>query len=402
MRLIRREHLLSKVLRVMGTPDIKVITGIRRSGKSKLLEAVMDHVRETDPSANIIHVNFNLPEFDSLRTYRALYDHVLSCHKEGVRNLVFIDEVQNCVGFERAVNGLHARELFDIFITGSNAFLLSSDLATLFTGRVFSIHVYPFSFAEFLTYHGLTDLPQALNLYLRFGGMSGSYGYETDEEKYGYLSEVFNTLILRDVRQKYRINNPLALDRLANFMLDNIANLTSPSSLVSELARNGVAISNKTVAKYLEYLCQSFLLYKFPRYDIRGKKHLASSDKYYLADHAFRPAILGSKSRDSGRMLENIVAIELKRRGYEVYVGVLYKKEIDFVAIRRSEKLYIQVADNISEPETFSRELAPLLQIRDAYPKFILARTSDHGGLYEGVRLLDIATWAADRDLHWM
>ena len=308
---------------------------------------------------------------------------------------MLVDEVQMCPNFELVINSLHAQGKFDIYITGSNAFLLSSDLATLFTGRTFEIHVYPFSFREFIQYYELSDRDKACDRYLREGGMSGSYLYRNETAKYDYIADVFDTLIVRDIRQKYRIRNTVLMDRIVDFLMDNVSNLTSIRKIAEILTNKKDKINHKTVGSYLEYLCNAFAFYKVRRYDIHGKKYLASSDKYYLSDHTFRYAKLGTRNLDRGRMIENIVAIELLRRGYEVYVGMLYKKEIDFVAIRHSEKIYIQVSDNISNENTFEREVDPLLQIRDAYPKMLLARTREDEYQYEGIRIVDVADWLA-------
>ena len=348
---------------------------------------------EQNGNANIIHINFNLTQYEALQEYHALHDYIEEQYDSAKDNFVLIDEIQMCSQFELAVNSLHASERYDIYITGSNAFLLSSDLATLFTGRTFEIKVYPFSFQEFVTYHGLDDPYTALERYMREGGMAGSYLYKNQEDKYTYIGEVFDTLILRDIRQKYNIRNQTLMDSVVDFLMDNIANLTSARNITEVLHKNKDTINHKTVGKYLEYLCNAFAFYKIRRYDIRGKKYLATNHKYYLSDHAFRYAKLGTKNLDHGRLLENIVAMELLRRGYEVYVGVLYKKEIDFVAIKRNEKLYIQVSDNISDGDTFAREVAPLLQIKDAYPKMVLARTRYEEYQYEGIRVIDIADW---------
>ena len=377
----------------MGTPDIKVITGVRRSGKSKLLEAFRDYVAEHVAHANMIHINFNLTEFEKYKDYHVLHDDIEKAYKSGCENFVFIDEVQMCPHFELAINSLHAMEKFDIYITGSNAFLLSSDLATLFTGRTYEIKVYPFSFTEFKKYFDLEDNRLAFERYSKEGGMAGSYLYQEPEAKYDYIRDVFDTLIVRDIRQKYKIRHPALMDRIVDYLMDNISNLTSARNIADVLTRQQETINHKTMGSYLAYLCQAFAFYQFRRYDIRGKKYLSSHDKYYLSDHAFRYAKLGTRNMDYGRVLENIVAMELLRRGYEVYVGVLYKKEIDFVAIRRSEKIYIQVADNISDEKTFAREVTPLLQIKDAYPKIVIAKTGNETYQYEGIQIIDIADW---------
>lgn len=393
MKLIERKQYLDKLINVIGTPDIKVITGVRRSGKSKLLEAFKDYVEAEVSDCNIVHINFNLPEYDHLLAYRPLYDYVKTQYIKGKQNFVLIDEVQMCVDFEKAINGLHATEKFDIYITGSNAFLLSSDLATLFTGRTFEIKVFPFSFSEYMQYFGHNDKYAAIDRYMMEGGMAGSYLYKDQEARYDYIADVFDTLIVRDIRRKYKIRNMQLMDRLVDFLMDNISNLTSARSIKNAFSSAQEKVNHVTISSYLQYLCNAFAFYKIRRYDIKGKKYLSSNDKYYLSDHTFRYAKLGTKNMDYGRILENIVAIELLRRGYEVYVGVFYKKEIDFVAIKRNEKIYIQVSDNISDEKTFEREVSPLLQIRDAYPKMVIARTRHDEYQYEGIRIVDIADW---------
>lgn len=396
MKLIERKQYLKKMINVIGTPDIKMLTGVRRSGKSKLLEAFMDYIMKNISNANIIHINFNLSKYDNLKEYKALNEYIETNYVDGKDNFVLIDEIQMCNKFELCINNLHATEMYDIYITGSNAFLLSSDLATLFTGRTFEIKVYPFSFSEYVNYFGLTDNYTAFDSYMLEGGMAGSYLYKEQEDKYEYIENVFDTLILRDIRQKYNIKNPALMDRISQFLMDNVSNLTSARNITDTLISNKDKINHKTVSNYLSYLCNAFAFYKFCRYDIKGKKYLASNDKYYLSDHTFRYAKLGTKNLDNGRVIENIVAIELLRRGYEVYVGVLYKKEIDFVAIKRNEKIYIQVSDNITPPDTFNREVESLLKIRDAYPKMIIARTRNPEYQYEGIKIVDVADWLLD------
>lgn len=397
MKLIKREYYLNKMIDVIDTPDIKVLTGVRRSGKSKLLEAFKDYIIQNISDANIIHINFNLSKYDELKEYKSLNQYIEANYVEKKHNFVLIDEIQMCNGFELCINDLHAKEIYDIYITGSNAFLLSSDLATLFTGRTFEIKVYPFSFDEYVNYYELTDKYSAFDKFMIEGGMAGSYLYKNQEDKYEYIENVFDTLILRDIRQKFNIKNISLMDKISQFLMDNISNLTSARSITDTLTSNKDKINHKTVGAYLSYLCNAFAFYKFRRYDIKGKKYLISNDKYYLSDHIFRYAKLGTKNLDNGRILENIVAMELLRRGYEVYVGVLYKKEIDFVALKRNEKIYIQVSDNITHHDTFAREIEPLLKIKDAYPKMIIARTRNPEYQYEGVKIIDISDWLLDK-----
>lgn len=393
MKLIERTDYLKQLEDVQGTPDIKVITGIRRSGKSKLLEAFIDVILKKEPEANIIHINYNDDTYEGLLEYHALLEYVKSKYIKGKNNYLFIDEVQLCEGFEKAINSFHVSEKYDIYITGSNAFLLSSDLATLFTGRTFEIEVYPFSFKEFVTYYGYTNMQEAYIKYLTEGGMPGSYVYKSEKDKHKYIRDIFDTLVLRDIKQKYKIRNESVLTKTTDFLIDNISNLTTARKLTEAINNKGDKVDHKTVDKYINYLCKAFAFYKVRRYDIQGKKYLASTEKYYLSDHSFRYAKLGSKNSDYGRALENIVAIELMRRGYELYVGVLYKKEIDFVAIRENEKIYIQVANSIEENETKERELDPLRRIRDSYPKMVITRTGYPEYDIDGIKIIDITDW---------
>ena len=394
MKLIERTSYLDEMKDLLQTPDIKVITGVRRSGKSKLLDALAAWLKANDPDANIIHINYNLTEFESLMEYHALEDYVEDNFQTGKNNYLMVDEVQMCPSFEKALNSLHAKEKYDIFVTGSNAFLQSSDLATLFVGRTYEVHVFPFSFREYLSYFPSENLYGSLTKYITEGGMAGSYLYKNDSQKYSYInSEVLNALIVRDIVKKYRLRNEPLLHELIDFLMDNIGNITSIRTITDTLSSHKTKVDHKTVGKYMDALCKAFAFYRIRRYDIRGKRYLHSEDKYYLADQSFRFARLGTKNMDYGRVLENIVAIELLRRGYEVYVGILYNKEIDFVAMKQGEKLYIQVANDISDPKTFEREVTPLLSIKDAYPKLLIARIWQPEYQHEGIRIIDAADW---------
>lgn len=397
MKLIERTTYLSEMLELADTPDIKVITGVRRSGKSKLMEALSQEIVERQPDANIIHINYNLTDFESIMEYRSMEAYVEERYAPNRQNYLLIDEVQMCASFEKAINSLHAREKYSIFITGSNAFLQSSDLATLFVGRTYEIPVYPFSFAEYLEYFPSRNIYDGLTAYISDGGMAGSYLYKTEDQKRRYInSEVLNALVVRDIVSKYKLRNEQLLHALIDYLMDNVGNLTSIRSIADTLESSRMKADHKTIGKYVDALCKAFAFYRFRRYDVRGKRYLRSEDKYYLVDQSFRFARLGTKNMDYGRVLENIVAMELLRRGYEVYVGVLYKKEIDFVAIKQGEKLYIQVANNISEEKTFEREVSPLLAIKDAFPKMLIARTYQPEYQHEGIRIVDAAEWLSN------
>lgn len=313
-------------------------------------------------------------------------------------NYVFIDEVQLCPHFELAVNSLHSKQKYDLYLTGSNAFLLSADLATLFTGRYIEIHVFPFSFAEYCSYFDARkDVDALFDDYVLAGGLAGSYAYKTNFDKSVYIREVYQTIMHRDLRQKYKPSDETLLDMVSEFLMDNISNITSSNKIAATLTSNKLAVNHVTIGKYLKYLCTAFLFYKARRYDIRGKKYLESSAKYYLVDSGMRFAVLGSRNLDYGRVYENIVYLELLRRGYDVYVGKLYNKEVDFVAKQGSELLYIQVSDDISRSETMERECDSLLKIKDAYPKIILARTKHEAYTYNGIIVYDIARWLVNK-----
>ena len=399
MNLIDRPEYMQRLLDLTGTPDIKIITGIRRCGKSELMKAYIRRIAEAQPEANIIFVDFFDLKYEALKEYHALYDYIESHYVLGKPNFVFVDEVQLCDKFELAVNSLHRSRKYDLYLTGSNAFLLSSDLTTLFTGRYVEIHVFPFSFAEYCRYYAdETDTAKLFDEYVIKGGLAGSYEYRTELDRVHYLRDVYDTIINRDLVAKYKLPDTATLEHLAEFMMDNISNLTSPNNIAETLSADVVATNHKTVGNYIRYLCDAFIFYGVRRYDIRGKKYLKTSVKYYLSDTGIRFARLGRRNLDYGRMYENIVCIELMRRGYEVYVGKLYQKEVDFVALRGDEKIYIQVSDDLSRRETFERECDPLLRIKDAYPKMILANTKHETYDYEGIKIHNLANWLLQRN----
>lgn len=394
MKTISRPQYLNRLIGLRDTPDIKIITGVRRCGKSYLLRSYIQYLQDSSDDINIIFVDFMDLEYENLKEYHALYSYVEDLYTPDKPNYVFIDEVQLCPDFELAVNGLYARHKYDLYITGSNAFLLSADLATLFTGRYIELHVFPFSFREYCEYYpDITDRDRLLDDYVIKGGLAGSYPYRTELDRTNYIREVYETIVTRDLVQKYHINDVMTLQHLSEFLMDNVSNLTSPNKVSGILSANDVPTNHVTIRRYINYLCNAFLFYDVKRYDIKGRKYLETSDKFYMVDTGIRHAVLGSRNIDYGRIYENMVCIELLRRGYEVYVGKLYQKEIDFVARKDDKQLYIQVSDDISRESTFEREYAPLLQIKDAYPKIIIARTRHPKYTYEGIRIYDLADW---------
>ena len=397
MKLIVRNHYLNKLIDVKNTPDIKVITGVRRSGKSKLLDAFYE-ILKNEENSNVVRIKLNLKEFENLKDSEELYKYVQNNYKKECINYLLIDEIQLCKNFEIIINSLHEEEKFDIYLTGSNAFLLSSDLATLFGGRVFDINMFPFSFEEYNLYYPNTNIDESFDKYVIEGGMAGSYLYKNKSDANNYVRNVLKATITKDIVTKYKIGNESLLLMIENFLMDNIGSKTSIRNVANKLSSSSYKTNDKTVGSYIDYLCKSFLFYPMKRYDIRGKKYLDSDKKYYLVDLSFRYAELGIKNVDYGHLYENIVALELLRRGYEVYVGVLYEKEVDFVAIKEGEKIYIQVSDDISNKETFEREVKPLLSIKDAYPKVVIARTKHPESQYEGVKIIDIARWLINKE----
>lgn len=399
MKLIERKTYLQKMINSMQVPDIKVITGIRRCGKSKLLDD-FDNYLKLMKSTNIIRINLELRQFKSLLNPDNLYDYIENRYDENKENYLLIDEIQLCNGFEEIINSLHAEEKFNIYITGSNAFLLSSDLATLFGGRVFEIKIYPFSFKEYVEYYNPKDFDKAFNNYVIDGGMPGTYLYNNKNNQLDYLKGIFETTIIKDIVTKYKVENEQLLKMIGNFLMDNLGSKTSIRNIANKLTTSTYKTNDKTVGTYLDYICKSFLFYPLTRFDIKGKKYLESDKKYALVDTSFRYASIGTKDTDYGHLYENIVAIEFLRRGYEVYVGAMRDKEIDFVVLKNGYKTYIQVSDDISKEETFKREVNPLLSIKDAYPKILIARIKHPQFFHEGIRIIDIAEFLLDSQIY--
>ena len=393
MKLIRRNKYMDDLYSLKNTPDIKIITGVRRCGKSFLMNMFIDELKTSEPESNIVRINFNDYENNELMDYKKLHAYIMDNYREDKINYLFIDEVQMCKNFEVTINSIHNKMIYDIYLTGSNAFLLSSDLATLFTGRYMEVEVFPFSFKEFVEYFDFNDDYNAFEKYVEYGGFPGSFIYEDTRKKINYINNVIDVVILKDIIKRNGVSDEANMNKIVSFLMDNISNLTTSNKIANYLISQGLKIDHKTVDNYLEYLCRAFVFYKVKRYDIKGQTYLQTNDKYYLVDTSARAARLGHRNLDVGRVYENIVAIELLRRGYELYVGKLYQKEIDFVAIKGNEKIYIQVSDNITAKETLERELEPLRKIKDAYPKILIANTRFSNYDIEGIKVLDLTKW---------
>ena len=358
------------------------------------MRSYIQWLRKNVKSLNIIYIDFADLKYEGLKSYKSLYDYIEEAYLKETLNVVMVDEVQLCKQFELAINSLYNSRKYDIYLTGSNAFLLSSDLSTLFTGRFIEIPIFPFSLSEYCTYYNFkrTDT-QILQNYLVEGGLAGAYIYRDKEDQVSYIKDVYQSVIKRDLLDKYGIKEEALLDSLTDYLMDNVSNLTSASKISTFFKQNGYETNHITIGNYLKYLCSAYMFYKVKRYDIRGKKYLETSDKYYLSDLGFRYAILGSRNMDYGRAYENLVALDLMRRGYDIYVGKLYQKKIDFVAMKQSEKIYIQVSDNISEQITLARELAPLKSIKDSYPKMLIANTGHEEYDIDGIKILNLSDW---------
>ena len=368
---------------------IKLITGVRRSGKSKLLESFRDYLSETKIN-NVVFVDLELIENKELLDSNKLYNYVNEQFKNNkTRNYLIIDEIQKCTGFEKIISSLNKEKKFDIYLSGSNAFAFDGNFLV---GRHDVLKIYPFSFKEFNTYFNYSKKSiDSFDEYIKKGGMSISYISENNKQ---IINKIYIG-ILEDIAKTFKLkeNEKLLINKIANYLMDNIGKITSIKNITNLLLEK---TNIETVNLYVNYLCKSFLFYPFQGYDVKGKEILLDfNKKYYLVDVSFRFANpdIGTKNMDYGKIYENIVAIELLRRGYEVYVGILKEKEIDFVAIKNGYKKYIQVSYNISDPETFKREVAPLLSISDGYPKIIIAGIKQPEYHYEGIRIIDISEW---------
>ena len=395
--MIERKEYLEKLKKWKDKDLIKVITGIRRCGKSTLFDIYIDYLKSIGIEDNhIISVNLENPdnEFD---TYKELYKYVKEQIKDKKQYYVFLDEVQKVSDFQKAVDGLYIMKNVDVYITGSNAYLLSGELATLLTGRYIEIKMYPLSFKEYLNYYKKdADEKMYLN-YINRSSFPYALKLEEESEIDDYLDALYNTIIVKDIGLRKKMADTTMLRTVARFMFNNIGNCLSIKKIADTLTSDGRSISVHTVESYLESLVESYVFNKVSRFDIKGKQYLQSGEKYYATDVTMRYALLGRRNIDVGHILENIVYLELIRRGYKVYIGKAGEKEIDFVAENKEGFTYFQVAYTTREKATLERELTPLQDINDHYPKYILTMDIDPIADYDGIKKVNDLDWLLEK-----
>lgn len=399
MQTILRSHYLDVLKVLKGKNLIKVATGVRRCGKSTLMSQFQDVLRAENEAASIISINFDMPDFRFLaeKSWKDVYDYIVEQLKNNVTNYVFIDEVQNVKEFEKLLEGLYVHPNIDLYVTGSNAFLLSSELATLLTGRAYEIHVLPFSFAEYLSFTGKSNnLDRAFAAYIETGGFPEAVRLSADGNQFtlDYLQMVFNTIFRNDISARRSIYSEESYLEVVNFLIDSIGSNVSATNIANTLKANKKPIDNKTVSKYIDSLVESYLFYRVKRYDIKGKQHLATQEKYYLVDLGFRHALLGKELlSDAGHLLENVIYLELKRRNFQIWIGKTNNLEVDFV-VRTKEGFtqYIQVSQTVQHPTTLARELAPLNSISDHHEKLLITMDFDTG-TYNGIKKINAIDW---------
>jgi hypothetical protein len=399
MQTILRSHYLDVLKVLKGKNLIKVATGVRRSGKSTLMSQFQDVLRAENEAASIISINIDMPDFRFLaeKSWKDVYEYIVEHIKNNVTNYVFIDEVQNVKEFEKLLEGLYVHPNIDLYVTGSNAFLLSSELATLLTGRAYEIHVLPFSFAEYLSFTGKSNnLDRAFAAYIETGGFPEAVRLSADGNQFtlDYLQMVFNTIFRNDISARRSIYSEESYLEVVNFLIDSIGSNVSATNIANTLKANKKPIDNKTVSKYIDSLVESYLFYRVKRYDIKGKQHLATQEKYYLVDLGFRHALLGKELlSDAGHLLENVIYLELKRRNFQIWIGKTNNLAVDFV-VRTKEGFtqYIQVSQTVQHPTTLARELAPLNSISDHHEKWLITMDFDTG-TYNGIKKINAIDW---------
>lgn len=394
--MIPRDEYLNFLLRFKNQQIIKVISGIRRCGKSTLLELFREYlINNGVDKEQIIFINFEDLEYEELQDYHKLYDYVKSKMIPDKTNYIFLDEIQHVKNFEKAVDSLFIKKNADIYITGSNAYFMSGELATLLSGRYVELKMLPLSFSEFCT--GTPDsipVSEKYRLYIENSSFPYVLRYENDyRDVREYLLSLYNTILIKDIVERYKISDIMLLESVVRFIFDNIGNQLSVSKIANTIKSDGRSISTKTVDKYLQSLVDSMMIYQANRYNIKGKQYLKTLEKYYVVDIGLRYALLGKRGYDVGHILENVIYLELIRRGYDVYIGQVGELEVDFVAMNNNGSEYFQVSASVRDEKTLERELKSLQKINDNYPKYILTLDNDPVCDYDGIKKINALDW---------
>ena len=395
MKRIERHNYLQKLIAFKDKKLIKVITGIRRCGKSTIMEIYRDWlIAHGVTQEQIIYLNFEDYDYFELRDPRKLYSYVKPLIQQDKMTYIFFDEIQHVTDFPDIINSLNLKPTVDLYVTGSNAYMLSSEIATLLSGRYVEIAMLPLSFKEYAEGIGGTDhLPPTYIEYVSKSSFPYTLELDTANEISDYLNAVYNTIVVKDIMSRNKLSDVMMLESVIRFTADNIGNILSTKRIADLMSADGRKIDQKTVEKYLSTLCESFFLYEVKRYNIKGKQLLKTLGKYYLVDIGLRRMLLGSRSFDAGRILENIVFLELLRRQKKVYIGKMDNLEVDFVAIDENDLTYYQVAATVRDEKTLKRELASLQQIKDQYPKYILTLDEDPTADYDGIKRINALKW---------
>lgn len=383
----KRKGYIDRIKPFMQKSVAKVLTGQRRVGKSFLLYQLIEEILAEEPDANIIYINLEDFAFSFLQTAEDLHSYIISHSKEKAKNYIFIDEIQDIPGFEKVIRSLLLNEDNDIYITGSNAKMLSGELATYLSGRYIEFKIYSLSYSEFLGFHGLTESETSYELYSRYGGLPYLLNLPLEDETVNeYLKSVYSTIVFRDVVSRYKLRNTLFLEKLIQFLSENIGNLFSAKNISDYLKSQHTTISVNQIQSYTEYLNNAFLIHRVERYDLIGKRVFEIGEKYYFENMGIRNIVIGYRITDKAKILENLVYNHLLYKGYDIKVGYYGDKEIDFIGEKNGEKLYIQVALKIDSDKTAEREFGKLLKIQDNYPKIVITEDTFNGNSYEGIR----------------
>ncbi len=397
--MIERKKYLEQLISFKDKDLIKVITGIRRCGKSTLFDLYIDYLKEKGiEDEQIIRINLEDADYDFIKNYKDLYEYVKAKLISDKQNYVFLDEVQIVEDFQKACDSLYIKKNVDLYITGSNANLLSGELATLLSGRYVEIKMLPLSFEEYISYRGESDLQQKYVDYITKSSFPYTLNLENVKDIRAYLDGIYNTILIKDIATRKKISDISALDSVVRFMFDNIGNLCSSTKIANTMSSSGRNITVPTVESYLSALMEAFVLYKASRYDIKGKQRLSSGAKYYVSDIGLRYYLLGSKNADQGHILENIVYLELLRRGYEVYVGKVDNSEVDFIAINEKGEEYYQVAYTVMDEKVLGRELKSLENIKDHNPKYLLTMDFTPYTSYNGIKQINVLNWLLNKE----